>query len=97
MKCALKKVELSFICERAPAKLQATLQTGVRGSRSVSDFDSKAILRASTREKLYVCHHPSQPPRKVVSRTTANRGFVCPGYFWSFGRSDETQADSRSV
>src|ERR1700691_6249924 len=44
MKCASKKVGSSFICERAPAKLQVTIYKGPRGGRSVSDSDSKAIL-----------------------------------------------------
>src|ERR1700731_1281233 len=44
MKCASKKVGSSFICERSPAKLQATIHKGPRGGRSVSDYDSKAIL-----------------------------------------------------
>src|SRR5580693_740053 len=92
MKCDSKKVELSFICERAPATLQPTMHRGTRGSRSVSDYDSKAISRASI-EKHYVCDYPSQPPREVIARTTAHRRFVRPGYFWSFGRSDEPQAD----
>src|ERR1700692_3732882 len=94
MKCASKKVGLSFICERAAAKLQPTMHRGPRGSRSVSDYDSKSISRASIgREKHYVCDYPSQPPREVIARTTAHWRFVCPGYFWSLGRSDEAEAD----
>src|ERR1700680_1415461 len=45
------------------------------------------------REKTYVCDYPSQSPREVVARTVANRRFVCPGYFWGFGRSDQAEAD----
>src|SRR5579863_9069867 len=47
MKCASKKVELSFICERAPARSRPTMHSRTRWSRSVSDKDSKSISRAS--------------------------------------------------
>src|SRR5260370_40958602 len=45
MKCASKKVELSFICERAPAKLQPTMHRRTRWSRSISDYNAKRIWR----------------------------------------------------
>src|SRR5580704_9571175 len=93
MKCASKKVGLSFICERAPPKLQPKMHRRTRWSRFVSHFDSKSISRASIKTTLYVCDYPSQPLREVVARTTAHRRFVRPGHFWSFGRSDEPQAD----
>ena len=47
----------------------------------LSDYDSKSILRASTREKTYVCHYPSQSRRKV------SRKNHCPPEIrasWSF-------------
>src|SRR5260370_40262636 len=43
MKCASKKVGLSFICERAPARLQPTMPRRSRSSRSVSGYDSQSI------------------------------------------------------
>src|SRR6266478_1033845 len=93
MKYASKKVELSFICERAPAKLLPKMHRRTRWSRSVSDYDSKSISRASIERRVYVCDYPSQSPREVVARTTAHRRFVCPHHFWSFGRSDQAKAD----
>src|SRR3984885_8081745 len=44
MKCASKTVQLSFICERARAKLPQTIDKGARVSRQLSYFDSKAIF-----------------------------------------------------
>src|SRR6202162_804324 len=43
MKCASKKAELSFICERAPAQLQPKMHRRTRRSRLVSAYDSRLI------------------------------------------------------
>src|ERR1700730_14362661 len=92
MKCASKKVELSFKCERAPAKLQPKMHRRTRWS---SQFRLRFEIHIESiyREKIYVCDHPSQSPREVVASTTAHRRFMCPGHFWSLGRPDGKEAD----
>src|SRR5437667_11437810 len=72
MKFASKKVGLSFICERAPAKLQPRMHRRTRQIRLVSGYDSKSISEPSI-ERSYVRDYPNQPPREVVARTTASR------------------------
>src|SRR3977135_1035016 len=52
MKCASKKVELSFICERAPAKLQPKMHRSNRRSRLVFDYASKSIPKASIERRF---------------------------------------------
>ena len=55
-------------------------------------------IRNPYREHLerydYVCNYPGQSPREVIARTTANRRFMCPDYFWRLGRSDKAKADA---
>src|SRR5579863_2341534 len=73
MKCASKGVGLSFICEKAPAK-QPTMHRGTRGSRSVSDYDSKSIPipRVSIERNLMCAILQASPLEEVVARTTGN-------------------------
>src|ERR1700733_542434 len=91
MKCASKKVGLSFICERAPAKLQPKMHRRTRWSRFVS-FRFEIHIESIYKKNTYVCDYPSQPLREVVARTTAHRRFVRPDYFWSFGRGGAPQS-----
>src|SRR6266403_502701 len=93
MKYASKKAALSFICERAPAKVSPKMPRRARRARLAFDCDSKSILRVSIREKTHVSDYPSQSRREISARTTDHRRFVRPGHFWSFGRSDEAEAD----
>src|ERR1700686_5846695 len=68
MKCASKKAGLPFICEKPPAK-QPTMHRGTRGSRSVSDYDSKSIPipRASIARNL-MCAILQASPLEEVSQ-----------------------------
>src|SRR5713101_311649 len=93
MKYASKKVELSFICERAPAKLLPKMHRRARWSRSVSDYDSKSISRASIERRFMSAIIQASPLEKLSQEHTAHRRFVCPHHFWSFGRSDQAKAD----
>jgi NADPH-dependent glutamate synthase beta subunit-like oxidoreductase len=76
-------------------------ELGIRGAEEFVDkgfrFRFESDIRASTREKHYVCDYPSQSRREVVATTAAPRRFLRTGYFWSFGRSDEAEADPRSL
>src|ERR1700681_1372734 len=72
MKCASKRVGLSFICEKAPAK-QPTMHRGTRGSRSVSDYDSKSIPipRASIERNLMCAILQASPLEKLSQEPLA--------------------------
>src|ERR1700738_3349656 len=65
MKYASKKVELSFICERAPAKLLPKMHRRTRWSRSVSDYDSKSISRASIERRFMSAIIQASPLEKL--------------------------------
>src|ERR1700676_4185253 len=65
MKCASKKVGLSFICERAPAELQPKMHRRTRWSRFVSRFDSKSISRASIKRTLMSAIIQASPFEKL--------------------------------
>src|SRR6266850_4502917 len=65
MKCALKKMGLSFICERAPAKLLPKMHRRTRWSRSVSDYDSKSISRAPIERRFMSAIIQASPLEKL--------------------------------
>src|SRR5246500_4269872 len=65
MKYASKKVELSFVCERAPASSRPTMQSRTRWSRSVSDKDSKSISRASIERRFMSAIIQASPLQKL--------------------------------
>src|SRR6202162_1793967 len=65
MKCASKKVGLSFTCEKAPAKLQPTMHSRTRWLRFVSSFDSKSISRASLKRTLMSAIIQASPFEKL--------------------------------
>src|ERR1700685_3766218 len=65
MKCASKKVGLSFICERAPAKLQPKMHRRTRWSRFVSRFDPKSISRASIERTVMSAIIQANPLEKL--------------------------------
>src|SRR6202162_2603067 len=65
MKCASKKVGLSFTCEKAPAKLQPTMHSRTRWLRFVSSFDSKSISRASLKKQLMSVIAQASPLEKL--------------------------------
>src|ERR1700724_3835703 len=66
MKYASKKVELSFICERAPAKVRPKMPRRARRRRPISGYDSKSILTASAREKLMPAITQASPVEKLA-------------------------------
>jgi len=50
------------------------------------------IERINRERETLVCDITKPTPsKKVVARTTANRRFVCPDYFWSFRAIYETE------
>src|SRR3984893_15369344 len=65
MKCASKKMELSFICERAPAKLQPKMRSRTRWSRLVSGYDSKSISEASIERRFMSAIIQASPLEKL--------------------------------
>src|ERR1700732_4258228 len=65
MKCASKKVGLSFICERPPAELKPKMHRRTRWSRFVSRFDSKSISRASIKRTLMSAIIQASPFQKL--------------------------------
>src|SRR5260370_39581101 len=76
MKYASKKVELSFICERPPAKLLPKMHRRTRWSRSVSDYDSKSISRASI-ERRFMSAIIQASPLEKLSQETLPTGDSC--------------------
>src|SRR5580700_8664699 len=92
MKCASKKVELSFVCERAPACSRPTMHSRTRRSRSVSDKDSKSISRASI-EKRFMSAIIQASPVERLSQEPLPTGDSCASHFWGVGRFDEAEAD----
>src|SRR3984893_14731161 len=76
MKYASKKVELSFICERAPAKLLPKMHRRTRWSSSVPDYDSKSISRASI-ERRFMSAIIQASPLEKLSQETLPTGDSC--------------------
>src|SRR6202162_3028626 len=65
MKCALKKVGLSFICERAPATLRPRTNRKTRWSSSVANYDSKSISRSPIERRFMSAIIQASPVEKL--------------------------------
>src|ERR1700686_336760 len=65
MRCASKKVGLSFICERAPATLRPRTNRKTRWSSSVANYDSKSISRSSIERRFMSAIIQASPVEKL--------------------------------